>query len=72
MADSTYSFGAQANGDRKYGGSSLGSNVSGAREQVLEDLGMKGLSDMSFQGVKIDRLGSMAKWVASLIESLTI
>jgi neurofibromin 1 len=43
-----------------------------SREQLLEDVGMKGLTEMSFTTVKMDRLSSMAKWVAALIESLTM
>lgn len=44
----------------------------GAREAVLDDLGMKGLGDMSFAQVKPDRLALMARWIAALIESFTI
>ncbi|WVF65508.1 hypothetical protein IAT40_000236 [Kwoniella sp. CBS 6097] len=45
---------------------------SAAREQVLEDLGMKGLGELAFPPVKADRLSMMAKWVAGLIEGFTI
>ncbi|WVW79391.1 hypothetical protein I302_101360 [Kwoniella bestiolae CBS 10118] len=44
----------------------------GAREQVLEDLGMRGLAELNFVQVKSDRLSMMAKWVAGLIEGFTI
>ncbi|WVR09039.1 hypothetical protein IAU60_006099 [Kwoniella sp. DSM 27419] len=43
-----------------------------AREQVLEDLGMKGLGDLSFPPAQPDRLSTMAQWVASLIEGFTV
>ncbi|EIW67076.1 hypothetical protein TREMEDRAFT_69974 [Tremella mesenterica DSM 1558] len=52
--------------------SSTPSVGAGQREQVLEDLGMKGLGEMGFASVKPDRLATMAKWVATLIESFTI
>ncbi|OCF40958.1 neurofibromin 1 [Kwoniella heveanensis CBS 569] len=45
---------------------------SAAREQVLEDLGMKGLGELAFPPVKVDRLSMMTKWVAGLIEGFTI
>nr|XP_031861450.1 uncharacterized protein CI109_003054 [Kwoniella shandongensis]KAA5528522.1 hypothetical protein CI109_003054 [Kwoniella shandongensis] len=44
----------------------------GTREQVLEELGMRGLGELSFPPVKVDRLAMMAKWVAALIESFTV
>ncbi|KAK8844111.1 hypothetical protein IAR55_006905 [Kwoniella newhampshirensis] len=50
---------------------SLGAR-SGTREQVLEELGMKGLGELNFPQVKMDRLALMAKWVSALIESFTV
>ncbi|OXB36317.1 neurofibromin 1 [Cryptococcus neoformans] len=47
-------------------------SVGAAREQVLDDLGMKGLAELAFPQVKVERLNMMAKWVASLIENFTI
>ncbi|WWC91180.1 uncharacterized protein L201_006121 [Kwoniella dendrophila CBS 6074] len=47
-------------------------NGGGTREQVLDDLGMKGLSELNFGQVKPDKLAMMAKWVAGLIEGFTI
>ncbi|KAL7420982.1 Ras GTPase activating protein ira2 [Cryptotrichosporon argae] len=44
----------------------------GQREQVLEDLGMKGLAEITFPQVRVDRLTMMAKWVAAILETLTI
>nr|XP_018259204.1 neurofibromin 1 [Kwoniella dejecticola CBS 10117]OBR81362.1 neurofibromin 1 [Kwoniella dejecticola CBS 10117] len=44
----------------------------GTREQVLEDLGMKGLSELGFTQIKGDKLLMMAKWIAGLIEGFTI
>ncbi|CAK9779949.1 putative ras GTPase activator [Cutaneotrichosporon oleaginosum] len=41
------------------------------RDQVLEDLGMKGLTDMSFSGVKLDRLSNMSKYIATLIDAFS-
>jgi neurofibromin 1 len=52
------------------------------RDQVLEDLGMKGLTDMSFTGVKLDRyvctdgfadisLSNMSKYIATLIDAFS-
>lgn len=76
LADASYSFPAtHADSNtslhkKTYAPSVASTSVQ--REQVLDDLGMKGLADMTFQGVKLDRLGSMAKWVASLIEHLTM
>ncbi|WRT69099.1 uncharacterized protein IL334_006083 [Kwoniella shivajii] len=46
--------------------------TNGAREQVLEELGMKGLSELAFEKVKPDKLAMMTKWVAGLIEGFTI
>ncbi|KAK4687682.1 neurofibromin 1, partial [Tremellales sp. Uapishka_1] len=52
--------------------SSIPSMGMGAREQVLDDLGMKGLGELSFPSAKMERIVPMAKWVALLIESLTV
>ncbi|KIR99934.1 neurofibromin 1 [Cryptococcus deuterogattii 2001/935-1] len=54
--------------------SSISSNLSvgAAREQVLDDLGMKGLAELAFPQVRMDRLNMMAKWVASLIHNFTV
>jgi neurofibromin 1 len=78
MVDTTYSFPvspsdtASLHKKSSFANSAPSTNGPSAREQVLEDLGMKGLTDMSFTSVKIDRLSSIAKWVAALIESLTM
>ncbi|WVN87921.1 uncharacterized protein L203_103118 [Cryptococcus depauperatus CBS 7841] len=49
---------------------SISSNLSlsGQREQVLEDLGMKGLGELAFPQVKTDQLSMMAKWVAATVD----
>ncbi|ODN95826.1 neurofibromin 1 [Cryptococcus wingfieldii CBS 7118] len=52
--------------------SSTPSVVAGTKEQLLEDIGMKGLGELAFPQVKADRLTMMARWVASLIENFTL
>ncbi|WOO81456.1 Neurofibromin [Vanrija pseudolonga] len=42
----------------------------GTREQVLDDLGMRGLNDMSFQPGSADRLTGIGNWVGQLIEAI--
>ncbi|WWD06786.1 hypothetical protein V865_004881 [Kwoniella europaea PYCC6329] len=76
-ADSSTSLHHQHHGHGKIYASSISSSPSlttnnGAREQVLEDVGMRGLNDLNFVQVKSDRLSMMAKWVAGLIEGFTI
>lgn len=79
MSDASYSFPTAGHADsnsslhrKTYAPSVTSTSAVAQREAVLDDLGMKGLADMSFQPVNFDRLSSMAKWVASLIENLTM
>ncbi|WWC73068.1 uncharacterized protein I206_107033 [Kwoniella pini CBS 10737] len=51
---------------------SLGASGTGSREQVLDDLGFKGLNELGFIQIKYDKLSMMTKWIAGLIEGFTI
>lgn len=81
MADSSYTFptGLATDSSSSVHNKNYSASVSSGqtnptvrpRDQVLEDLGMKGLTDMSFTGVKLDRLSNMSKYIAALIDAFS-
>lgn len=42
------------------------------RDQVLDDLGMRGLGELSFGQMKGEKVGVGAKLVAALIDAFTV
>jgi len=52
--------------------SSMPSIGMAGRDQVLDDLGMRGLGELSFSQMKGERLAVGAKLVAALIDSFTV